>query len=115
MQRMESATWRTKYKKHTVRLAKMGKDSKKNEDTIRELQENMKHNNIRIIRIMGEKKEERIEKPFQKIMTEYFPNLGREKATQVQEAQRVLIKINPKRPTQRHITIKMAKFKETLF
>ena len=31
---------------------------------------------------------------------------------QVQEAQRVLIKINPKRPTSRHITSKMAKFKD---
>ena len=31
---------------------------------------------------------------------------------QVQKAQRVLIKKNPKRPTPRHITIKMAKFKD---
>ena len=31
---------------------------------------------------------------------------------QVQEAQRVPIKRNPKRPTPRHITIKMAKFKD---
>ena len=31
---------------------------------------------------------------------------------QVQEAQRVPIKMNPKRPTPRHIIIKMAKFKD---
>ena len=45
-------------------------------------------------------------------MTENFPNLMREKATQVQEAQRVPIKMNPKRPTPRHIIIKMPNFKD---
>ena len=43
---------------------------------------------------------------------ENFPNLMREKDTPVQEAQRVLIKRNPKRPTARHIIIKMAKFQD---
>ena len=45
-------------------------------------------------------------------MTENFPNLMREKATQVQEAQRVPIKMNPKRPTPRHIILKMPNFKD---
>ena len=45
-------------------------------------------------------------------MMENFPNLVREKVTQAQEAQRVSVKINPKRPIARHITIKMAKFKD---
>ena len=45
-------------------------------------------------------------------MRENFPNLVRERVMQVQKAQRVLIKKNPKRPTPRHITIKMAKFKD---
>ena len=45
---------------------------------------------------------------FEKVMTENF-NLMREKDMQVQEAQRVPIKRNPKRPTARNI-IKMAKF-----
>ena len=36
----------------------------------------------------------------------------REKVTQVQEAQRFPIKRNPKRPTPRHIIIKMPKFKD---
>ena len=40
-------------------------------------------------------------------MTENFPNLVNEKDTQVQEAQRVLNKLDPKRPTPRHIIIKM--------
>ena len=42
---------------------------------------------------------------------ENFLNLMREKVTQVQEAQGAPIKKNLKRPTPRHIIIKMARFK----
>ena len=60
----------------------------------------MKCNNIRIIGISeGEEKEQGIEYMFEKIVTENFPNLLRGKVTQVHEAQRVPIKVNPKRPT----------------
>ena len=45
-------------------------------------------------------------------MMENFSNLMREKVRQIQEAQRVQIKRNLKRPTARHIIIKMAKFKD---
>ena len=45
-------------------------------------------------------------------MMENFPNLMREKVTQIQETQRVPNKRNPKRPTTRHIIIKMAKFQD---
>ena len=45
-------------------------------------------------------------------MMEKFPNLMREKVTQIQESQTVPIKMNPKRPTSRHIIIKMAKFQD---
>ena len=45
-------------------------------------------------------------------MTDNLPNLERGKAIQVREAQRVPIKMNPKRPTLRHIIIKMANFKD---
>ena len=41
-----------------------------------------------------------------------FPNLRREKVTQIQETQRVPRKRNSKGPTARHITIKMAKFQD---
>ena len=62
-----------------------------NEDSLRELQENMKCNNIHIIGILeGGKKEQGIENLLEKVMTENFPNLVREKVMQVQEAQRVL-------------------------
>ena len=42
-------------------------------------------------------------------MTENFCNLAKEIDVQVQEVQRIPNKINPKRPTPRHIIIKMAK------
>ena len=45
-------------------------------------------------------------------MMENFPNLMREKVTQIQETQRVPSKRNPKRPTVRHIIIKRAKFQD---
>ena len=45
-------------------------------------------------------------------MMENFPNLMREKVTQIQETQRVPSKRNPKRPTARNIKIKMAKFQD---
>ena len=54
---------------------------KKYEDSLRELQDNMKCNNIRIIGIPeGQEKEQGIENLFEK-MTEHFPNLERGKAT----------------------------------
>ena len=45
-------------------------------------------------------------------MMENFPNLMREKVTQIQESEGVPIKRNPKRSTARHIIIKMAKFQD---
>ena len=65
-----------------------------------------------IIATPEEEKEQGIENLFEKIMTENFPNLMKEMAMEVQEAQRVPIKMNPKRPTPRHIIIKMAKFRD---
>ena len=75
------------------------------------MQDNIKCNNIHIISIPeGEEEEHRIGNLFEKVMMENFLNLMREKVTQIQETQRVPIKRNPKRPTARHIIIKMAKF-----
>ena len=72
----------------------------------------MKFNNIHITGIpKGEEKEQEIENLFEKVVTEKFPNLMREKVMQVQEAQGAPIKKNLKRPTPRHIIIKMARFK----
>ena len=45
-------------------------------------------------------------------MTKIFPNLVKEKDTQVQEAHRVPNKMNPKRPTTGHIIIEVANIKD---
>ena len=76
------------------------------------MQDNMKRNNIRIIGIEGEEEEQGIENLFEKVMMENFPNLRREKVTQIQESQRVPSKRNPNRSTARHIIIKMANFQD---
>ena len=47
-------------------------------------------------------------------MAENFPKLKKETDIQVQETQRVPNKVNPNRPTPRHIIIKMAKVKERI-
>ena len=45
-------------------------------------------------------------------MAKNFPTLGKERDIQIQEAQRVSNKMNPKRLTQRHIIGKMSKVKD---
>ena len=60
----------------------------------------------------GEEKEQEIENLFEKIMKEHFSNLVKEMDTQVQEAQRVPNKMDPKKATPRHIIIKMSKVRE---
>ena len=59
-----------------------------------------------------EEKEQEIGNLFEKIMKANFPNLVKEIDMQVQEAQRVPNKMDAKRPTSRHIIIKMPKFKD---
>ena len=59
----------------------------------------------------GEKSEQGIESLFEEIMANNFFNLVKEKNTQVQEVQRTLNKLDPKRPTPRHIIIKMTRLK----
>ncbi|KAF6072925.1 hypothetical protein HJG60_010006 [Phyllostomus discolor] len=73
----------------------------------------MKHNNIRIIGIPeGEEEKQEIKNLVEEVMKENFPNLMREKVTQIQETQRVPIRRNPKRPTPRQIIIKMTEFQD---
>ena len=60
----------------------------------------------------GEKSEQGIEKLFEEIRAENFPNPVKEKVIQVPEAQRVPNKLGPKRPILRHTIIKMTKLKD---
>ena len=102
-----------KVEKNTQKEQEKEKRLRKNEEGLREVQDNMKHNNIHIIGIPeGEEEEQGIQNLFEKVMMENFPNLRREKVTQIQESKRLPIKRNPKRPTARHIIIKMTKFQD---
>ena len=60
----------------------------------------------------GEQEEQEIENLFEKIMTENFPILVKEIDIQVQEAQGVLHKLDPKKTTPRYPIIKIPKVKE---
>ena len=83
---------------------------KKNEDRVRNLQDNFKHSNIQITGVPeGEEQEpeekQEIENLSENIMNN-FQNLAKEKDFQeVQEAQRVPKKLDPRRNTPRHIII----------
>ena len=61
----------------------------------------------------GEEEEQKIENLFEQIMEENFPNLAKEIDFQeVQEAQRVPKKLDPRRNTPRHIIITLPKIKD---
>ena len=85
----------------------------KNEERLRNLQDNFKHSNIWIRGLpKGEEEEQEIENLFENIMKENFPNLAKEIDFQeVQEAQRVPKKLDPREHTCRHI-IKLPKIKD---
>ena len=85
----------------------------KNEERLRNLQDILKHSNIRIIGAPeGEEEEQKIENLFEQIMKENFPNLAKEIDFQeVQEAQRVPKKLDTRRHTPRHIIITLPKIK----
>ena len=73
----------------------------KNEERLRNLRDALKRSNIRIIGVPeGEEEEQKTENLFEQIMKENFPNLAKEIDFQeVQEAQRVPKKLDPKRNT----------------
>ena len=73
----------------------------KNEKRLRNLWDNFKCSSIQIIGVPeGEEQEQEIENLFEQIMKENSPNLGKEIDFQeVQEAQRVPKKLDPKRNT----------------
>ena len=74
---------------------KKEKRIKRNEDNLRDLQDNIKCHNIRIIGVKEEEdKTKDHEKILEEIIVENFPKMGNEIITQVQETQRVPNRIN---------------------
>ena len=84
----------------------------KNEKRLSNLWDNFKCSNISIIGVPeGEEEEQEIENSFEKIMKN-FPNLAKEIDFQeVQRAQRVPKKLDPRKHTPRHIIITLPKIK----
>ena len=80
------------------------KRMKRTEDSLRDLWENIKCTNIRIIGVPEEEEKKKgTEKIFEEIIVVNFPNMGKEIVNRVQEAQRVPYRINPMRNKPRHI------------
>ena len=65
------------------------KRMKRTEDSLRDLWDNIKCTNIRIIGVPEEEKKKGYEKNFEEIMVENFPKMENELVNQVQEARRV--------------------------
>ena len=105
---LRSTVW-TRRKKETSNQKRM-----KKQELGRNLQDIQKHSNIRIIGVPeGKEEEQKIENLFEQIMKENFPNLSQEIDFQeVQEAQRVPKKLDPRRNTPRHIIITLPKIKQ---
>ena len=74
------------------------------EDSLRELWDNIKHTNIRIIEVPEEEEKKKgYDKIFEEIIVENFPNIEKEIVNQIQEVQRVPYRINPRRNKPRHM------------
>ena len=85
---------------------------KRIKDSLRDLWNNIKCTNIRIIGIPEkEEKKKGTEEISEEIIVENFPHMGKEIVNQVQEAKRVPYRINPRRNTPRHVLIKLSKIK----
>ena len=88
------------------------KRMKRTEDSLRDLWDSIKHTNIQVIEVPEEEeKNKRYEKIFEEIIAENLPNMEKEIINQVQEAQRVPYRINPRRSMPRNILIKLKKNK----
>ena len=83
------------------------------EERLRNLWDNFKSSNIQIMLLLeGEEEEQDIENLLEQIMKENVPNLLKEVDFQeVQEAQRVPKKLDPRKHTSRHVIITLPKIK----
>ena len=92
-------------KEETSNQKRMKKQEfKKNEERLRNLRDNFKCSNIQITGVPEEEVEQEIQNLLEKIMKKNFPNLAKELDFQeVQVAQRVPKKLDPRKDTPRHI------------
>ena len=74
---------------------------KRIEDSLKDLWDNIKRTNIQIIGVPEEEEKKKgSEKIFEDIIVENYPNTGKEVVNQLQEAQRLPYRINPRRTHQ---------------
>ena len=101
------------YKKEEINIQPKHNEEtriQKNEERLRNLWDNFQHSNIQIIGVPGGEEEEQ---EIENIMKENVFNLTEETDFQeVQEAQRVTKKLDPKKDTPRHIIIILPKIKD---
>ena len=89
------------------------KRMKRTKDSLRDLWDTINCTNIQIIGVLEEEEKKKgCEKFFEEIIIENFPNMEKETVNQVQEAERIPYRINPRRNMQ-DILIKLTKTKPT--
>ena len=85
---------------------------KRNEDSLRDIWDNIKHTNILVIGVPEEEEKKKgYEKILEELIVENFPNMEKEIVNQLQEVQRIPYRISPSRNTWKHILIKLTKTK----
>ena len=100
-------------KKHTPRHIIITSPKVKDEDRLRNLQDNFICSNMPIIGAPEREEEQETENLFENIVKENFPNLEKEiDFHEVQEAQRVPKKLDPRKHIPRHIIITLPKMKD---
>jgi len=87
------------------------KRMKRQEDSLRDLWDNIKCTNIHNIGVPEEEKKKGYKKNFEEIIVENLPNREKERVNQVQEAERIPCRRSPRRDRPRHILIKLTKTK----
>ena len=88
------------------------KRMKRIEHSLRDLWDNIKCTDNRIIGVPEEEEKKKgTEKTFEELIVENFPYMGKVIVNQLQEAQRVPYRINPRRNMPRHILTKLSKIK----
>ena len=112
----EAEEWRSHLEDKIVEIttAEQNKEKRKKiiEHSLRDLWDDIKHTNIKIIRVLEEEeKKKETEKLFEEIIIENFPNMGKEIINQLLEVQTVPYRINLRRNRPRHILIKLLKIK----
>ena len=108
----EAEEWISDLENRMVEITASEQNIEKNEDSLRDLWDNVKHTNIHILGILkGKEGEKGPKKIIWRDDSWKLPQHGKGNS-QVQEVQRIPGRINLRRNTQRHIVIKLTKIKD---